>query len=281
MTRIRTRLALALCALAPFALSGCAGDDKQETPAAVASPAPQAGKLASALDETAARIRTADAELAALVADSVTRPDARVSSFDKAVAALKGPSASERAADTRAALVAVVAAWDASVGATADAPLRAVAEAGRDDAKARLAALDAAVKAADSAVAQHLKRLREVRGALGDNPTSSQRIKSRPISAKVTEDGKLAAQKLAAAAKAAHEAALAPIPAPVEPAPKAAEPEPAPAPETAPVQAAATPVPAQPAATPPVPAKPAEAEPVQAEPKPAADADPVPEPVNS
>ncbi len=297
MTKLRTRLALALCALAPFAFSGCAGDDSAHSSqgSAVASPAPRAASLDEALVDLSARIRTADAALAAVVADSVTSPDDRLAALDKALAGLRGDTASGLGEDLRSSLTEVIAGWDASVEAQTDPALRKVAETGRDDAKARAAKLTEALRGADAAVLYHGRLLREIRAAIGAQPTSAQIIAARKPASRVTAAGKKATDWLAYASVITNKAGKTPLPAataadaaepkveapevPTEPAPvpPAAEPEPV---KTAPEPVKPAAEPAKPAAEAPKPAaEPAKpTEPATAEPQPVAEADPVPEP---
>lgn len=272
MTKTRHRLTLALCALTPFVLCSCAGDDKSQqesTPpvATVASPAPQADALVKSFAEASARVRSADAALAALAADSVTDPEDRIVALDKALAALKADSAAKLGAELKGAGDAVVAGWDASVAAVSDPALRKIAEAGRDDAKGRADKFAEALKGADLALAEHTRMLGEVAAALGRQPNSTQRIAARAPAAKVAASGKKSVDWLTYAARCAQRVGAAPLPAPVT--------APTPAPEQKPDVPAAPPAEPAPAPVTPPPPPPA---PVAPEPKPIAGSDPLPEP---
>jgi hypothetical protein len=296
---IRQSMLLAACALAPFALTGCADGDKPADNVAassVASPAPVADELARDLSAFDTRIRTADAALGRVVGDSATDPEDRIAALDKSVAALGPATASSLGAKLKSAGASVVAGWDASLDAATDAELRKVVAGGRDEAKRRFEELDKALRGADAAILHHAGLLRDARSALGSRPNASQLVASRPVSDRVTAAGNKVAGWLKYAATVAKTAGAASLPVPVAPAahesvgsslpapdaPAAAvaehraEPAP-PGPVVSTPPTVVTPAPLAPASESSPVAKPAE----PSEPKPVARPDPVPEPVDA
>lgn len=271
---IRQSLLLAACALAPLVFTGCADDasgDKsaEAAPAAFASPAPEAEALAKDLAALASRIRMADATLERVVGDTATDPEDRLAAFNKSVVALGPTTATALGAKLKSAGAGIVAGWDASCNSASDAGLREVAAAGRDDAKARFAELDKALRGADASILYHNAILSSVQSALGSRPNSTQLAAARPSAARATQAGNKAIGWLNYAAGIAKKAGATPLPGAAGSADKTV-----PA-ETVPESPAAAPV----AAPAPV-SKPVEpAEP--AEPTPAARPDPVPEPIDA
>ena len=243
MNTIRLGLALAACAIAPLALTGCSGDDDKKDsvaePAAIASPAPVAKKLAQDLSELSVRIRNADAALARVVGDSATDPEERLLALDAAVRAIGSATAVGLGADLKAAGAAIVAGWRTNANAIADAELRRVAVVAGDEAKANFDAVESALRGADAALDYHAALLRDVRVALGARPNATQITAARASAARVTAAGKKVDGWLVYAARTASAAGRSPVPAPVAAAPATPEPVKAdPAPVVAPVEAA-------------------------------------------
>lgn len=292
MNKIRLGLALVSCALAPFAITGCAGDgDKgsDTAPAAIASPAPAAEKLNKDLAALAVRVKAADAALARVVSESATDPEERLLALDKAVRDIGPASAVSLGAELKTAGAAIVAGWQANAAAITDAELRKVAVVAGDEAKANFDAVEAALRKTDESLNYHAALLREARMAIGARPNATTIVAARPSVARVTAFGKKVDGWLTYAARQANAAGRSPVPTPVVAAP-AATPEPV---KAAPADAApAAPVEAKPA-TPEAPApKPVEAAPpaviatpthveveIKGEPQPKpSEPDPIPEP---
>lgn len=219
---IRSRLLPTLCAVALLGFTGCTGDDKSASgdttaaspqPApAVASPKPAADELIKNLTELGVRIRTADAAFARVVGVTATDPEDRLIAFNKAVRDIGGDTATSLAADLKKSGVDIVAAWDSSTAAIADAGLRRIADGNRDVAALRFAELDKAIKGTDAALAYHAALINQVGSVIGSRPGSDQLVAARPVSAKLTAAGNKVAGWLDYTTKLARKAGLAPVP---------------------------------------------------------------------
>lgn len=291
---MKSRLPLALAALAALPLLApglraetAPGNKTEFVGVAFTSPEPTAKTLEKSLDKLAERLRTVDATLAALVGDSVTDPSDRHAAFRKALSKVDTRSVKENAADAAKVGTELLAAWEKTAFLNHETVNKAEADGYRDDAKARYAALDTALRRMDEAIAAHVTAIRQTRASLGDSGEDphlfpAQIIRSRPLAKRAGELGAKAAAAVNAAAVKARLIADAPTPALVEekarlnaeraedekafeqskkasaPAsPEAKSETPAPAPEPKPADKPASPAPAPKSETPTPPPPPA------------------------